>query len=70
MSKEEMTFEYAMKRIEEIVNILENGNTTLDDSISLFEEATSLCSFCNKRLEDAKNKVASFSIVNTDEVEA
>ena len=60
----EISFEKAMQRIEEIVLILEDGKSTLDDSLSLFEEATKLCSFCNKKLDDAQKKVEKFSIVN------
>ena len=40
MSNNKITFESAMQRIEEIVSILENGNSSLDESLELFEEAT------------------------------
>ena len=62
MSDIKITFEDAMKRIEEIVSMLENGNTSLDESIELFEEATKLCAFCNERLETAEKKIKSLSI--------
>ena len=42
--------------------MLENGNTSLDESIELFEEATKLCAFCNERLETAEQKIKSLSI--------
>ena len=62
MVENKMTFEDAMKRIEEIVSKLENGNSSLDESLELFEEATKLCAFCNKRLETAEQKVKSLAI--------
>ena len=62
MADIKITFEDAMKRIEEIVSMLENGNTSLDESIELFEEATKLCVFCNERLETAEQKIKSLSI--------
>ena len=62
MADIKITFEDAMKRIEEIVSMLENGNTSLDKSIELFEEATKLCAFCNERLETAEQKIKSLSI--------
>ena len=62
MADIKITFEDAMKRIEEIVSMLENGNTSLDESIELFEEATKLCAFCNERLETAEQKIKSLSI--------
>lgn len=64
-----ISFEDAIKRIEEIVNILENGKTTLDESLQLFEEATELCSFCNTRLYEAKKKISSITVINTEKEE-
>ena len=59
-----VSFEKAMERIEEIVSLLENGKSSLDESLSLFEEATKLCAYCNQKLDDAQKKVEQFSIVN------
>lgn len=67
MSDSKITFEDAMKRIEEIVSVLENGNSSLDESLELFEEATKLCAFCNKRLETAEQKVKSLAINNNED---
>ncbi len=69
MADKKLSFEDAMKRIEEIVNILENGKSTLDESLKLFEEATSLCVYCNNRLDEAKKKVAAISIVSDEKEE-
>lgn len=62
MSNITMSFEDSLKRIEEIVEILEGGKSTLDESLSLFEEATRLCAYCNKRLEDAELKIKNISL--------
>lgn len=56
MSKD-LTFEKAITRLEEIVNILENSEVSLDDSMKLFEEGTKLTAFCSKKLEDAQQKI-------------
>lgn len=53
----EMTFEQAMKRLEEIVKQLEAGEAALDKSIALFEEGTKLSAYCNKLLDNAEQKV-------------
>lgn len=58
-----VSFEKAMERIEEIVSLLENGKSSLDESLSLFEEATKLCAYCNKKLDDAQKKVEQFTMV-------
>ena len=55
--KENMTFEAALHRLEEIVHILEEGNAPLEDSLSVFEEGIRLVKFCNERLDTAEQKV-------------
>ena len=50
-------FEDAMKRLEEITSLLENGNLSLDDSIKLYEEGAKLSAFCDKKLKDAQLKI-------------
>lgn len=58
MSNEgKLTFEESLKRLEEIVHTLENGDTPLEQSISLFEEGVKLSGHCNKLLETAEQKV-------------
>ncbi len=54
---EEITFEDAMKRLESIVEMLGEGNLSLDDSLKMFEEGMELCKFCNKKLDEAEYKV-------------
>lgn len=55
--KKELTLEQAMTRIEQILQILDNGQETLDESLALFEEGTKLVRFCNEKLQRAKIKV-------------
>jgi|LGVD01.1.fsa_nt_gb exodeoxyribonuclease VII small subunit len=52
-----MTFEVAMKRLENIVEMLGEGNLSLEDSLKIFEEGMGLCKFCNKELDEAEYKV-------------
>lgn len=54
---DEQTYEQAVKRLEEIVNLLEKNEATLDESMKLFEEGTNLAAFCNKKLSEAKQKI-------------
>lgn len=54
---ETLTFEAAVKRLEEIVEKLEQGNIPLDDSLSIFEEGIKLSRFCNARLEEIERKI-------------
>ncbi|GAB4365300.1 MAG: exodeoxyribonuclease VII small subunit [Calditrichia bacterium] len=52
-----MSFEQAMKRLEEIANLLESGELSLDDSIKIYEEGTKLIEFCESKLNEAAKKV-------------
>lgn len=53
----EKSFEQALKRLEEIVQKLEGGDLSLDESLSLFEEGINLSRFCTKKLAQAEKKV-------------
>ena len=55
--KKENNFESALKRLEEISDLLENEDTPLEDSIKLFEEGIELKEFCEDRLKSAKLKI-------------
>ena len=53
----EISFEDAMKRLDEISSKLEKGDAALDEALSLFEEGTALVGSCNKLLDNAELKV-------------
>lgn len=53
----EMTYETAIKRLEEIVGILEKNEVSLDESMKLFEEGTKLTAFCSAKLKEAEQKI-------------
>ena len=55
--KKENNFEIALKRLEEISDLLENEDTPLEDSIKLFEEGIELKEFCEDKLKSAKLKI-------------
>ena len=52
-----MDFEKKLNRLEEIVQKMENGELSLDDSLQLFEEGVKLSRDCNKELSEAEQKV-------------
>ncbi|MEX1138712.1 MAG: exodeoxyribonuclease VII small subunit [Bacteroidota bacterium] len=56
MSKKpvKQTFEAALKRLEEIVELLESSETPLDQSIDLYEEGLELSRFCASKLKGAE----------------
>lgn len=56
-SKEGKKFEKKLADLEEIVAGLESGDTTLEDSLSLFEKGTRLLKDLTGILEEAERKV-------------
>lgn len=52
------TFEVAMKRLEKIVEELEDGDLTLDQALKKFQEGVKLSRFCSKKLDETEKKVA------------
>ena len=58
----EIKFEDALKRLEEIVRLLEGGQSPLDQSLELYEEAVALVKICNEKLDSAEQKVTMLSL--------
>ena len=55
---ENIIFEEAMKRLEEIVAALENNQVSLEKSVDLFQEGIKLSKICNDKLNNIEDKVA------------
>lgn len=52
-----LTFEEQMQRLEEIVEILDDGEAALDEMLALYEEGMQRSQFCREYLEKAEQKV-------------
>jgi len=55
--KKEPKFEEALRRLEQIVEELEGGELSLEESLKQYEEGVALSTLCAKRLEEAKKKI-------------
>lgn len=53
----DLSFETALKRLEEIVRRLESGDASLDESIELYGEGDRLRQQCEARLQAAQAKI-------------
>ncbi len=62
----ELTYEKAYNRLEEIVEKLENGSVPLEEAMKLFEEGTKLANFCNTKLNDAEQKFTQLITENSE----
>ncbi|MCC6277322.1 MAG: exodeoxyribonuclease VII small subunit [Oligoflexia bacterium] len=59
-----MDFEKSLKRLEEIVHKLEEGELGLEESLKLFEEGVGISRSCNAKLTEAEKKVQVLLSVN------
>lgn len=53
----EQNYEKALKRLEEIVAVLEEGGQPLEKTLELFSEGTALLNSCAKYLDNAEQKI-------------
>ena len=59
---EQLSFEDALKRLEEIVRTLEKGEAPLDQSIELYQEGDRLRRYCEARLKDAQARIEQIAL--------
>jgi len=59
MSKksEDVNFSKSLKRLEEIVNLLENPDLDLEEGLKLLEEGVKLHKMCEQKLKNAQVKI-------------
>lgn len=53
----EMSFEDALKRLEEIVHALESGEVSLEESLRLYREGALCSRFCRDKLQQAEHEL-------------
>ena len=61
MSENKINFEKNLNELEQIISKLENGNCSLEESLSLFEKGMEHTDACRKALENAKAKITTFT---------
>jgi exodeoxyribonuclease VII small subunit len=52
-----MKFESALEDLERVVEQLETGALSLEDSLSAFEKGVGLVKFCNQKLNEVEKKI-------------
>lgn len=62
-------FETALKRLEEIVELLERSETPLDQAIDLYEEGLDLSRFCASKLKGAEIRFKKLAKSSNDQFE-
>ncbi|MCY3751977.1 MAG: exodeoxyribonuclease VII small subunit [Gammaproteobacteria bacterium] len=56
-TKNEINFEKALAELEQLVETMEKGDLTLEESLKQFERGVSLTRACQKALAEAEQKV-------------
>ena len=57
MADKKQTFETSLKELEKIVRRLEEGDSSLEDSLKLFEDGVKLSRECQERLNQAERRI-------------
>ena len=67
MTEDTMTYDEALRRLEDLVAQLERGGKNLDETLAMFEEGTALLKRCQDELSDVEGRLAELRL---DEAEA
>lgn len=57
MKEEETSLEEALDDLEQIVELLEEGKMSLEESLELYERGMKLAGLCQSRLESAEKRI-------------
>ena len=68
MNTEELSFEDALIKLENIVRELEAGRIKLDDAVAAYTQAVNLKNFCEQKLKDAQLKIEKIETSNNGEL--
>lgn len=58
MAKKKQTYEQALERLENIVELIENEDTTLEEAVKLYKEGTELSLFCSEGLIKIEQEIS------------
>lgn len=61
-----MDFEKKLKKLEDLVEVMESGDLSLDKALKSFEDGIKLSRECNEELEKAEQKVKVLLGVDAD----
>ena len=66
---QELSFEQAFERLETILEMMNSGKTSLEDSLKLYEEANQLIIQCGDKLAKAERKIETLMKNRTGELQ-
>ena len=61
-----LSFEEALEELESITESFEDGNSTLENAVNLYNRGALLKKHCEKKLKEAKKKIDEVRVNNID----
>lgn len=58
MAKKKQTYEQALERLEKIVELIEDENTSLEEAVKLYKEGAKLSAFCSEGLIKIEQEIS------------
>lgn len=55
--EQNLSYEDAVKQLEEIVTLLEKGDIPLEKSLELFQRGVALSAYCSKKLDETEKQI-------------
>ena len=68
MTNNTMTYDEALRRLEELVSQLERGGNNLDETLAMFEEGTALLKRCQEELGEVEGRLAELRLDDAEDL--
>ena len=68
MTDDTMTYDEALRRLEELVSQLERGGKNLDETLAMFEEGTALLKRCQEELGEVEGRLAEWRLDDAEDL--
>lgn len=68
MTNNTMTYDEALRRLEELVSQLERGGKNLDETLAMFEEGTALLKRCQEELGEVEGRLAELRLDDAEDL--
>ncbi|MDY6829659.1 MAG: exodeoxyribonuclease VII small subunit [Pseudomonadota bacterium] len=68
--RKRIDFDQSLHRLDELVGALEQGDTSLEESLKLFEQGIRLARECQESLRQAEQRVATLTLNDSEQAPA
>ena len=68
MTNDTMTYDEAVRRLEDLVSQLERGGKNLDETLAMFEEGTALLKRCQEELGEVEGRLAELRLDDAEDL--